>query len=109
MMDLVSRDSCRATSTPCSSVASWPWPRPAGRSGRAASGPGGTTRAAAVLHLTQSAVSQQIKRLEEGLGCELFRRDRKRMRLTEAGEGLAPGAPREAPGHPAILAPTAGP
>jgi len=55
---------------------------------------GGTTRAAAVLHLTQSAVSQQIKRLEEGLGCELFRRDRKRMRLTEAGERLLAGARR---------------
>ena len=55
---------------------------------------GGTTRAAAVLHLTQSAVSQQIKRLEDGLGCELFRRDRKRMRLTEAGERLLAGARR---------------
>src|SRR3954451_24879161 len=55
---------------------------------------GGTTRAAARLHLTQSAVSQQIKRLQEGLGCELFRRDSKRMRLTEAGERLLAKAQR---------------
>jgi DNA-binding transcriptional LysR family regulator len=55
---------------------------------------GGTTRAAAVLHLTQSAVSQQIKRLEEILGCTLFRREAKRMLLTEAGERLLAKARR---------------
>src|SRR3954451_16340001 len=49
---------------------------------------GRATRAASVLHLTQGAVSQQIKRLEESLGCELFRRDHERMRLTEAGGRL---------------------
>ena len=49
---------------------------------------GRATRAASVLHLTQGAVSQQIKRLEESLGCELFRRDHERMRLTAAGERL---------------------
>ena len=34
------------------------------------------TAAANALHLTQGAVSQQIKRLEEALGCSLFERDR---------------------------------
>ena len=55
---------------------------------------GRATRAASVLHLTQGAVSQQIKRLEESLGCELFRRDHERMRLTEAGERLLAKARR---------------
>jgi DNA-binding transcriptional LysR family regulator len=55
---------------------------------------GGTTRAAAILHLTQSAVSQQIKRLEEILGCTLFRREAKRMLLTEEGERLLAKAQR---------------
>lgn len=55
---------------------------------------GGTTRAATVLHLTQSAVSQQIKRLEESFGCALFRRQAKRMLLTEAGERLLAKAQR---------------
>jgi DNA-binding transcriptional LysR family regulator len=48
----------------------------------------GMTAAGNVLHLTQSAVSQQIKRLEEALGTALFIRDRKGMRLTRAGERL---------------------
>ena len=33
---------------------------------------GGVTRAAGYLNLTQSAVSMQIKRLEESLGLSLF-------------------------------------
>ena len=33
---------------------------------------GGFTRAAASLHLTQSTVSQQVRRLEEQLGAELL-------------------------------------
>lgn len=55
---------------------------------------GGMTRAAAVLHLTQAAVSQQIKRLEEALGCVLFVRDRARMTPTQAGERLLARAQR---------------
>ena len=35
------------------------------------------TVAANSLHLTQGAVSQQIRRLEEALGCTLFERDRR--------------------------------
>jgi len=48
----------------------------------------GMTAAANVLHLTQAAVSQQIKRLEESLGARLFERDRSGLRLTDAGERL---------------------
>lgn len=46
------------------------------------------TAAANALHLTQGAVSQQIKRLEEVLGSSLFERDRRGLRLTRAGERL---------------------
>jgi len=46
------------------------------------------TGAAAVLNLTQAAVSQQIKRLEETFGTQLFERDRRGMKLTHAGERL---------------------
>ncbi|WP_167391275.1 LysR substrate-binding domain-containing protein [Mesorhizobium temperatum] len=46
------------------------------------------TAAANALHLTQGAVSQQIKRLEEVLGCSLFERDRRGLRLTRSGERL---------------------
>ena len=35
------------------------------------------TAAANALHLTQGAVSQQIKRLEEAFECALFERDRR--------------------------------
>src|SRR3712207_7198538 len=54
----------------------------------------GMTSAANVLHLTQAAVSQQIKRLEEAFGCDLFERDRKGLRLTAAGERLLGRAKR---------------
>lgn len=46
------------------------------------------TAAANALHLTQGAVSQQIKRLEEVFGCSLFERDRHGLRLTRFGERL---------------------
>lgn len=46
------------------------------------------TAAANALHLTQGAVSQQVKRLEEALGSSLFERDRRGLRLTRAGEQL---------------------
>lgn len=49
---------------------------------------GGMTAATGILNLTQAAVSQQIKRLEETLGEELIIRDRKGMALTKAGERL---------------------
>jgi DNA-binding transcriptional LysR family regulator len=46
------------------------------------------TRAAATLNRTQSAVSMQIKRLEDRLGVELFRRTKANVDLSSAGEGL---------------------
>ncbi len=49
---------------------------------------GGVTRAAGFLHLTQSAVSMQLKRLEELLGIELLDRSGRRIALTSAGEQL---------------------
>ena len=49
---------------------------------------GGVTRAAGLLHLTQSAVSMQIKRLEEAIGHQLFERWGRRLSLTADGELL---------------------
>ena len=49
---------------------------------------GGVTRAAGVLNLTQSAVSMQIKRLEELLGFALFDRVGRKLVPTAAGEQL---------------------
>jgi LysR family transcriptional regulator for metE and metH len=46
------------------------------------------TKAGNRLHLTQSAVSHQLKDIEERLGTRLFHRDRKTMVLTAAGERL---------------------
>lgn len=47
------------------------------------------TKAAAELHLTQSAVSRQIAQLEDFLGRSLFVREHRALRLTIAGEGYA--------------------
>lgn len=44
------------------------------------------TRAAERLGLTQSAVSQQIRYLENAYGVKFFRQEGKRIRLTEEGE-----------------------
>ena len=49
---------------------------------------GGVTRAAGFLHLTQSAVSMQLKRLEEVLDITLFDRSGRSLALTSAGEHL---------------------
>lgn len=49
---------------------------------------GGFTKAAHSLNLTQSALSHQIKTLEEQLGVEVFARIGKRTILTQAGEVL---------------------
>src|SRR6185437_14440572 len=43
------------------------------------------TRAAEELCVTQGAVSQQVKALEEGLGIKLFNREHQRLVITEAG------------------------
>jgi len=47
---------------------------------------GGFTRAAQRLHLTQSAVSHQIRRLEELVGRPLLHRTTRKLTLTEDGE-----------------------
>jgi DNA-binding transcriptional LysR family regulator len=49
---------------------------------------GGFHRAAAALHLTQSAVSQHVRKLERVIGKPLVARDGRRARFTEAGEAL---------------------
>jgi hypothetical protein len=49
---------------------------------------GGVTRAAGFLNLTQSAVSMQLKRLEESLDLGLFDRSGRTIAITPAGEQL---------------------
>ncbi|SLN58476.1 HTH-type transcriptional regulator YofA [Aquimixticola soesokkakensis] len=49
---------------------------------------GGVTKAAGFLNLTQSAVSMQLKRLEEGLGLTLLDRSARTVSLTANGEQL---------------------
>jgi LysR family transcriptional regulator for metE and metH len=49
---------------------------------------GGATRAAKQLGLSQSAVSHQLRGLEERLGLPLFRRQGQRLRITPAGQKL---------------------
>jgi LysR family glycine cleavage system transcriptional activator len=48
------------------------------------------TKAAEELHVTQAAVSHQVKALEEYLGVALFRRMTRQIALTEAGRALVP-------------------
>ena len=49
---------------------------------------GGLAKAADMLHITQSALSHQIKGLEDQAGVELFVRRSKPMRLSAAGQRL---------------------
>jgi DNA-binding transcriptional LysR family regulator len=60
----------------------------------AAAETGGMTTAARLVNLTQAAVSQQVKRLEEMFGRQLFERDRRGLRLTASGERLLVRAQR---------------
>jgi DNA-binding transcriptional LysR family regulator len=55
---------------------------------------GSVTGAAGLLNLTQAAVSQQVKRLEELFGTELFERHHKRLVLKPNGERLVAHAHR---------------
>jgi len=50
---------------------------------------GSFTRAAAELHLTQSAISRQIAQLERFLGKKLFLREPRALRLTVSGQRYA--------------------
>ena len=49
---------------------------------------GSLTAAAAVLCLTQSALSHTMKKLEEALGTDIWLREGRSLRLTQAGEHL---------------------
>jgi len=55
---------------------------------------GSMTVAAHALHLTQGAISQQIKRLEDSLDCLLFEREARGLRLTASGQRLLTQATR---------------
>lgn len=52
------------------------------------------TRAAERLYVSQPALSKQIRMLEKQVGAALFERDRREVRLTEAGAALLPHAHR---------------
>ncbi len=49
---------------------------------------GGFSRAAEAIFQTQPALSEQVRRLEQDYDVLLFHRERKRVRLTEAGKNL---------------------
>ncbi len=53
---------------------------------------GSFTRAGRKLRVSQSAVSQQIRALEQGLGSKLFTRQARKVSLTQAGSVLLPYA-----------------
>jgi len=65
---------------------------------------GGFHRAAGVLHLTQSAVSQHVRRLEAVVGVPLFERRGRISVLTPAGEELLAAARRILGAHDDALA-----
>lgn len=52
------------------------------------------TRAASALHVSQPALTVQIKQLERRLGLRLFDRTNRRVSLTDAGRDLMPPAER---------------
>ena len=58
------------------------------------------SRAAEELLLTQPAVTQQVKALEDELGIPLFDRGGGRIALTPGGAALLPFADRPAPRNP---------
>lgn len=64
---------------------------------------GGFQRAASVLHLTQGAVSQHVRRLEAAIGRPLMERDYRGVRLTADGEVLLPKARQMLAVHDEIL------
>src|ERR1041384_157404 len=49
---------------------------------------GGFTRASEKLHVSHSAISRQVKLLEEELGRPLFTRENKRVAMTQEGKVL---------------------
>lgn len=51
---------------------------------------GSFAKAAALLHLTPSAISHSISSMEDEIGCSLFARNKNGVRLTVAGQQLYP-------------------
>ncbi|GGL83922.1 LysR family transcriptional regulator [Pseudooceanicola nanhaiensis] len=74
------------------------------RTVRAIDQAGGLARAADMLNITQSALSHQIKGLEEQTGVELFVRRSKPLRLSAAGERFLRAAERVLPEIDALAA-----
>lgn len=58
---------------------------------------GSLTAAASVLHLTQSALSHTMKKLEQQLGTDIWLREGRSLRLTQAGQYLLAVANRVLP------------
>lgn len=58
---------------------------------------GSLTAAANVLHVTQSALSHSIKKLEQQLGTDIWRREGRRLQLTQSGQYLLTVANRVLP------------
>lgn len=58
---------------------------------------GSLTAAAERLHVTQSALSHSMKKLEQQLGTEIWRREGRSLRLTQAGQHLLAVANRVLP------------
>src|ERR671923_260953 len=66
------------------------------------------THAAEELHVTQAAVSHQVKALEERLGVALFVRRPRGLEITSEGEALLPDLGRAIP-NPSRVSPSASP
>jgi hypothetical protein len=49
------------------------------------------SKASSELHVTPAAISQQIRQLEEQLGCDLFRRTSRPLALAKEGQACLPG------------------
>ncbi|MFT7229070.1 MAG: LysR family transcriptional activator of nhaA [Methylophilaceae bacterium] len=47
---------------------------------------GNLTKTAEILHVSQSALSSQIKQLENNIGSQLFTREKRRLKLTNIGQ-----------------------
>src|SRR5678816_714923 len=60
-------------------------------------------RAADALHLSQPALTKQMRRLEEALGGKLFERDKHGTRLTSFGERFLPRAKELLIAHESLL------
>lgn len=58
---------------------------------------GSLTAAAEVLHVTQSALSHSMKKLEQLIGTEIWRREGRTLQLTQAGQHLLAVANRVLP------------